>query len=208
MTEKLCYETQEGLWAFSKVPTSQSITTHPHSFKIITRFPFYSTYSSSLPRLIFLFLFKKLVRINISPNWIGSYLPKGKRETPPKHPSSPFKEKEKEGEGRSKAWWPMEGGREGSWLGGQWKEKEKVLSLVANGRKMRRFLAWWPMEGKGKGSQLGGQWKEEEKVHFYLFHFSPKQLYLNLHFLSFTLRFYFALVLGHYLRPPFIFLGL
>jgi hypothetical protein len=54
----------------------------------------------------------------------------------------------------------------------------------------------------------GGQWKEKEKVIFYLFHFSPKQLYLNLHFLSFTLRFYFALVLGHYLRPPFVFLGL
>jgi hypothetical protein len=43
----------------------------------------------------------------------------------------------------------------------------------------------------------GGQWKEKEKVIFYLFHF-----------LSFTLRFYFALVLGHYLRPPFVFLGL
>jgi hypothetical protein len=56
--------------------------------------------------------------------------------------------------------------------------------------------------------KFGGQWKEEEKVLFYLFHFSPKQLYLNLHFLSFTLMFYFALVLGHYLRPPFVFLGL
>jgi hypothetical protein len=94
---------------------------------------------------------------------------KGKRE-PPNHPSPPFKEKEKVGEGRSKAWWSMEGEGEGAWLGGQWKEKEKVL--------------------------------------FYLFHFSPKQLYLNLHFLSFTLRFDFALVLGHYLRPPFVFLGL
>jgi hypothetical protein len=45
-------------------------------------------------------------------------------------------------------------------LGGLWKEKEKVLCLVANGRKRkkRRFFAWWPMEGKGKreGSLLGG----------------------------------------------------
>jgi hypothetical protein len=41
------------------------------------------------------------------------------------HP--PFKEKEKEGEDRSKAWWPKEGEREGSLLGGQWKEKEKVF---------------------------------------------------------------------------------
>jgi len=37
----------------------------------------------------------------------------------------PFKEKEKEGKGIPKAWWPMEGEGEGSLLGGQWKE-EKV----------------------------------------------------------------------------------
>jgi hypothetical protein len=49
-------------------------------------------------------------------------------------------------------------------LGGQWKEKEQVLGLVANGRRRRRFFAWWPMEGKGEGSLLGGQWKEKEKV--------------------------------------------
>jgi hypothetical protein len=54
----------------------------------------------------------------------------------------PFKEKEKGGEGRFKAWWPMEG----SMLGGQW----NVPNLVANGR----FHAWWPMEG----SMFGGQW--------------------------------------------------
>ncbi len=156
MTKKLRYKTREGLWAFSKVPTSQSITTHPHSFKTIIGFPFYSPSSSPLPRLILLFLFKKLVRTSISPNWIGSYLPKGKRENPPKHPSPPFKKKEKEGEGRSKALWPMEGGRKGSWFGGQWKDKEKVLGLVANGRRRRRFLAWWLMEGEGEGSWLGG----------------------------------------------------
>jgi hypothetical protein len=44
--------------------------------------------------------------------------PKGKRKTPPKHPSPPFKEKEKEVESRSKAWWLMKGGIEGSWFGG------------------------------------------------------------------------------------------
>jgi hypothetical protein len=136
--------------------------------------------------------------------------PKGKKKNPPKHPSPPFKEKEKEkeGEGRSKARWPMEGGGEGCWLGGQWKEEEKVVGLVANGSRRRRLLAWWPTEGGGEGCWLGGQWKEEEKVFFYFSHFSPKQLYLNLHFLSFALRFYFALVLGHYLCPPFVFLGL
>jgi hypothetical protein len=67
--------------------------------------------------------------------------PQGKRREPPNHPSPPFKEKEKVGEGRSKAWWPMEGEGEGSLLGGQWKEKEKVLCLVANGRRRRRFFA-------------------------------------------------------------------
>jgi hypothetical protein len=41
--------------------------------------------------------------------------------------SPPFKEKEKEGEGRSKVWWPMEGEGEGSLLGGQCKVKEKYL---------------------------------------------------------------------------------
>ncbi len=72
----------------------------------------------------------------------------------PNHPSPHFKENEKEGEGRSKAWWPMEGEGKGSLLGGQWKEKEKVLCLVANGRKRRRFFVWWPMEGEGEGSLL------------------------------------------------------
>jgi hypothetical protein len=55
----------------------------------------------------------------------------------------------------------MEGEVEGFWLGGQWKEKEKVLGLVANGRRSIRFLAWWPMEGEEEGSKLGGQWKEK-----------------------------------------------
>jgi hypothetical protein len=35
---------------------------------------------------------------------------------PPNDPSSPFKEKEKGGEGRSKAWWPMEGEGEVSFV--------------------------------------------------------------------------------------------
>jgi hypothetical protein len=91
-------------------------------------------------------------------------------------------------------------------FGGQWKEKEKVLGSVANGR--RRFLARWPMEGEEEGSWLGGQWKEKEKVLFYLFSFFPQATYFNFHFLSLTLRFYFAPILGHYLRLPFVFLGL
>jgi hypothetical protein len=49
-------------------------------------------------------------------------------------------------------------------LGGQRKEKEKVICLVANGRRRRWFFAWWPMEGEGDGSLFGGQWKEKEMV--------------------------------------------
>jgi len=64
-------------------------------------------------------------------------------ERAPNDPSPPFKEKERGGEGGSKAWWPMEG----SMLGGQW----NVPSLMANGM----FQAWWPMGC----SKLSGQWK-------------------------------------------------
>jgi hypothetical protein len=41
-----------------------AITTHFHSFKTITRFPSYSPSFSQLPKLIILFLLKKLVEIN------------------------------------------------------------------------------------------------------------------------------------------------
>jgi hypothetical protein len=58
-------------------------------------------------------------------------------------------------------------------LGGQWKEKEKIFCLVANGRRRRRFFAWWPMEGEEEGSLLGGQLKDKKKVFFYLFPLSP-----------------------------------
>jgi hypothetical protein len=39
-------------------------------------------------------------------------------------------------------------------LGGQWKEKEEFICLVANGRRRRSFFTWWLMEGEGKGSFL------------------------------------------------------
>jgi hypothetical protein len=35
----------------------------------------------------------------------------------------------------------MEGEGEGSLLSDQWKDKEKVFSLVANGRRRKRFCA-------------------------------------------------------------------
>jgi len=57
----------------------------------------------------------------------------------------------------------MEGEGEGSLFGGQWKEKEKVLCSVVNGRRRRRFFSTYS-------------------------HFPPKQFYLNLHFLSFDIK--------------------
>jgi len=35
----------------------------------------------------------------------------------------------------------MEGDGKGSWLGGQWKEMEKVLGLMVNGRRRKRFFS-------------------------------------------------------------------
>ncbi len=63
-------------------------------------------------------------------------------------------------------------------LGGQWKVKKKVLCLVANGK-----------------------WR---KNHFHLFPLSPQ----NLHFFPLTLKFYFTMVIGCYLRIYSFFLGL
>ncbi len=47
---------------------------------------------------------------------------------------------------------------------------------------------------------IGGQWEEKEKHHFYLFSFSPQQIYLNLLF-SLILSFYFTMVLDRYFMP-------
>jgi hypothetical protein len=98
------------------------ITTHLHSPKTITRFPFYSPSFSQLPQLIILFLLKKLVGTRIIKIELKICLGK---ERPPNDPSPPFKEEE-EGEGRSKAWWPMGVSK----LGGQWKEKNTFSPLA------------------------------------------------------------------------------
>ncbi len=68
----------------------------------------------------------------------------------------------------------MEGEGEGSLISGQWKEKEKVLCLMANGRRRIRFFST-------------------------SFHFPPKQLHLDLHFLSFDIK----VLLYHGPRPLF-----
>jgi hypothetical protein len=58
--------------------------------------------------LIILFLLKKLVGTNFLKIELKFMF--GERETP-HDPNSPFKEKEKGGEGSCKAWWLMEGER-------------------------------------------------------------------------------------------------
>jgi hypothetical protein len=82
------------------------IITNFHSLKIITRFPFHSPSLSQQPRLIIIFLLKKLVGINILKIELKIMFGEEKSAN---DPSLPFKKKEKEGEGRSKAWWPKEG---------------------------------------------------------------------------------------------------
>ncbi len=82
--------------------------------------------------------------------------------------NSPFQEKEKEGEGRSKDWRSMEGEGEGS-------------------------RAWWPMEGEGEGSCAWWPMEGERKILFTSPHFPPNQIYLNFQFFPLTLRFYFIM---------------
>jgi hypothetical protein len=109
----------------------------------------------------------------------------------PHDPSLPFKEKEKGGEGGSKAWWPMEGCK--AWC--QW----KVPSLVAIGR----FQAWWPL----KCSKLGGHWNVKDK-HLFTSSIFPQQLYLHPQFFPLTSGFYFTMVLSCYSRLSFLFFEL
>jgi len=182
----------------------------------ITRFSFYFSSFFPPPRLNIISLFKKLVKQVFKIAW--NY-PRGQKRVP-HDPSSPFKEKEKGGEGGSKAWWPMEGfkawwpmkGSKAWWpwkdlkLGGQWKDPKlgghgRIQSLVANGR----FQAWWPMEG----SKLGGHWNVPSLMAigmwrintFSLLPFSPNNF-------TYTLNFPFDLMILLYhgpklLLPPF-----
>ncbi len=153
-------------WAIS--PLILLFSTHyPYSLPLFQNYykrPFYYPSFYHLPRLIILFLFKKVVGKNILQIWIGNY---PRKKEPQMIQIHPFKKKEKEGgEGRSP-------------LGGQWKV---------------------PM--------FGHQWKEKEKHLFISSHFPFNKFYLNLQFFPLILRFYFTMVLGHYLCISFLFLDL
>jgi hypothetical protein len=116
---------------FLKFQPPNTIITHPHSFKTITRFSIYFPSFFPLLKIIIIFLFKKLVETNIQD--CMKIIFEAKRELTMIRVCL-LKRRRKEVKVDPK-------------LGGQW----KVPCLVANGR----FHAWWPMEC----SKLGGQWK-------------------------------------------------
>ncbi len=73
----------------------------------------------------------------------------GEKEKTPNHSSPPFKEKEKGGEGRSKAWWPKECSN--AWWAMEEEEKGSHAWWPMEGEE-EGFHAWWPMEGQEEGS--------------------------------------------------------
>jgi hypothetical protein len=99
-------------------------------------------------------------------------------------------------------------------------KKRRFFCFVANGR--RRFFVWWPIKGEGEGSfvwwPMEGEgegffvwWpiKGEGEGSFSLLPtFPPNNFTWTFVFFPLTLRFYFTMVLGHYLRIPSLFLGL
>jgi hypothetical protein len=97
-----------------------TIITHLHSFKTITRFPCYFPSFSQLPRLIIFFLLKNLMGISILK--IELKIMFGERKSPPWSEFA-FKKKEK----KVKVYPKLGGQRNVPMFGGQRKEKEKVL---------------------------------------------------------------------------------
>jgi len=60
---------------------------------------------------------------------------------------------------------------------------------------LKGSITWWPMEGEGKAP-------------FHLFSFPPQQISFKPSFFPLILKFYFTMVLGHYLHISFLFLDL
>jgi hypothetical protein len=188
------------------------ITTHLHSFKTITRFPFYSPSFSHLSRLIILFFFKKHVGINILK--IELKIISGKKKETPMIRICLLKKRRREvkvdphlvANGRRRRRFSC------SEVNGRRRRRRRFPCLEVNGRRRRRFpclevngrkrrrfpcleangmfQAWWPMEGEGK-------------IPFHLFPLSPQPIYLNLQFFPSTLRFYFSMVISYYTRISF-----
>jgi hypothetical protein len=69
---------------------------------------------------------------------------------------------------------------------------------------MESSNAWWPMEGSNVWWPMEG----EREAPFHPFPFSPQEILLKPSFFLLILKFYFTMVLGHYLRISLFFLDL
>ncbi len=81
--KKLCYQTQEGLWSFSKISSSQH---YPYSLPFFQKYykhPIYFPSFHHLLRLIILLLPRKVVRTNIFKTQIKNYVKKKKASNDP-----------------------------------------------------------------------------------------------------------------------------
>ncbi len=102
-------------------------------------------------------------------------------------------------------------------LGGQWKEKEKLLMFGGQRKEKEKLLMFGGQrkekekllmfggqrKEKEKLPMLSGQWKEKEKLPFHLFPLPPQATYLGLRPFPLTSRFYFTIVISCYLCIPF-----
>ncbi len=61
----MCYQTQKGLWNFSKTSSSQHYPYSPPFFQNYYKHPFYSPFLYHLPRITIFFLLKKVMGINV-----------------------------------------------------------------------------------------------------------------------------------------------
>ncbi len=79
---------------------------------------------------------------------------------------------------------------------------------IMSGKKRAKMIRLRLFKEKEGESPLKGQWKEKKRFFFHIFPFSPLATLLKLSFFPLILRFYFTMVLGHYLRISSFFLGL
>ncbi len=170
----------ESLWDLSKIPTSPYYHYSPPFLQHYSKVPILFSFLSSITKVNHFFPLEKACENKYFQDWIENYVPGKKKALMIR--VRLLKKKIRKVKIDPK-------------LGGQWKEKEKVLCLVANERWRRRFFAWWPMEGEGK-------------ILFTSFHFLPNQFHLNLQFFPLTLKFYFTMVLGRYLHVSSLFFSL
>jgi hypothetical protein len=127
--KKLCYQTREGLWNFSKTSSFQHYPYSVPFFQHYSKCPFYFPSLYHLPRLITFIFPMKVVGTSILKisNWKSC-----SEERPKLIRIRPFQEKE------------MEGGEKKSQFGGQWRFHCLVANgLVANGR--RRSNTFLPL---------------------------------------------------------------